>query len=141
MPLTREERNVRRAVQRFDHQQQAYNRMLHDLMRVYQDAPVKGTTHEKILEHRLAMMDSKAWKDLPYHWHARLNGVNDVLFTTLSNGLIWTHVLDGVRVRCKEVPDNRLRDLDMEQSAHCYLIDGRLIPWEDKRRVLDSDRI
>lgn len=139
MAMTREERNKARSAARFGMQQREYDDKLIKVMKLYQNAPRLGMSHENILAELCILRSEPSWMKLPKYWHIRLDGAVEVLFKTLHNNLVYTHIVNSVRVPHKEVPDNQLRGLNTKYSAHCYVIDGRYIPFSEKYRVLASD--
>jgi hypothetical protein len=140
MAMTAEEKKKRRAELRYDKIHKAYESAKGTMTRIWTEALTNMDTHETILKKRSDLMSSGTWEAMDSYNSAKCMGISDVLSDLLWKELVWTHVLDGKRVLSKSFPDDRIRDIDTDESAHCYVSpEGKLVPFREKHRNQDKE--
>ena len=85
-----------------------------------------GWTMESMEHHMQKVATQLQLKRLPEWAKYQMQGVWKLYRLMVERNLVWTHVLDGKRIPAKEIPAQRLRDIDKAASAHClaYLDDA-----------------
>jgi hypothetical protein len=135
-----------RAKNRAMNRQAAIRSMRADIIGIYKAAAKHGDSHEVIMEWVNAIRARPAFKELPAYQQALIEGVNDTMWDLhYRDVLVWTHVLDGVRMDGR---DPRLEgrygeshEQAADHSAHCYLIGGVYIPFCEVDRVKEAARL
>jgi hypothetical protein len=139
MAMTDAERKTRRAELRFEKQFKAYKSAKGEMMRIWLEGAERLDSFETILENRSKLMASGTWQAMNYYQRAGCHGISDAMSDLVWKPLVWTHVLDGKRVLSRSFPDERLHDINTDESAHCYVTpEGKLMPFRDDMRALDK---
>lgn len=90
---------------------------------IFSYARLLHSTHAEILDMREERIFTHvSWLHLPGYSRSYVMGYMRARFEEHERSLVWTHVLNGVRVASRSFPDSRLREINPDDSRHCYLM-------------------
>lgn len=111
-----------RAMARFSEIRRRVDNLAWTIMRIYEDSERNTWTHEKQLSQLTEWVYNTAtYRKLPSWGKNELAGVVFVLRAQQNRKLVWTHVLDGKRVKSGSPElSGRYHELKDGESAHCW---------------------